>query len=86
MSKIQGIEFDFSMNLKESRNHISHTCSISTTNRQFQRFIKYLIRPFKTCFDHLLNEIIPSDTSRETNAVRYKLSKAGIQNDAAFYD
>ena len=72
------------MNLKEIRNHIKHANTISTTNRQFQRFIKNFIEPFKNCFDELLKEIIPSDTSRETNAVRYKLSKVGILNDAIF--
>ena len=72
------------MNLKESRNHITHICSISTTNRQFQRFIQDFIEPFKRCFDELLKELIPSDTSCQTHAVRHKLSKAGISNDAAF--
>ena len=73
------------MNLKESRNHITHICSISTTNRQFQRFIQDFIEPFKNCFDELLNELIPSDTGCQTQTVRHKLSKAGIPNDAVFF-
>ena len=66
------LEFNFSMNLKEIRNHIKHANTISTTNRQFQRFIKNFIEPFKNCFDEFQKEIpvFPGDS--------YKLSKAGI--------
>ena len=78
LSKLNLI-YTFSMKLKDIRNPVQHTPSVTTTNRQFQRFIQNIIKPFECCYDHLLVEVIPSDTSRETKSVRQKLSKVGFE-------